>query len=146
MLHRQRCKVACCLVSTTNLGSMRTSLDRGMPWSDLYAHEQDTLLHYCEAADSLDAQTLSALAFAGSACPSNSKYLQMPERRKTEVIVTKDDGTQLVYHTNRRDALHQMLLGVGALSTDRCALLPKPLLMVLLHILSGAQLSHHLLK
>lgn len=42
----------------------------------------------------------------------------MPEKRKAEVILTKE-GTQLVYHTNRRDALHQMLLGVGVLSADR---------------------------
>ncbi len=43
----------------------------------------------------------------------------MPEKRKAQVILSKEDGTQLVYHTNRRDALHQMLLGVGVLSTDR---------------------------
>ena len=50
--------------------------------------------------------------------------VQMPEKRKAQVIVTREDGTQLVYHTNRRDALHQMMLGVGVLSTDRYALLP----------------------
>ena len=50
---------------------------------------------------------------------------QMPEKRKAQVIVTREDGTQLVYHTNRRDALHQMMLGVGVLSTDRYALLPQ---------------------
>lgn len=49
----------------------------------------------------------------------------MPEKRKAQVIVTREDGTQLVYHTNRRDALHQMMLGVGVLSTDRYALLPQ---------------------
>ena len=46
----------------------------------------------------------------------------MPEKRKAQVILTKEDGSQLVYHTNRRDALHQMLLGVGVLSTDRYAM------------------------
>ena len=47
--------------------------------------------------------------------------LQMLAKRKAEVILTKEDGTQLVYHSNRRDALYQMLLGVGVLSTDRYA-------------------------
>ena len=50
----------------------------------------------------------------------------MPEKRKAEVILTKEDGTQLVYHTNRRDALHQMLLGVGVLSTDRWGVGAQP--------------------
>lgn len=50
----------------------------------------------------------------------------MPEKRKAEVILTKEDGTQLVYHTNRRDALHQMLLGVGVLSSDRWGVSAQP--------------------
>ena len=50
-----------------------------------------------------------------------SMGVQMPAKRKAQVILTKEDGSQLVYHTNRRDALHQMLLGVGVLSTDRYA-------------------------
>ena len=49
----------------------------------------------------------------------NAMRMQMPEKAKMDVILTKVDGTQIVYHTNRRDALHQMLLGVGVLSTDR---------------------------
>ena len=59
--------------------------------------------------------------------------VQVSEKRKAQVIVTKEDGTQLVYHTNRRDALHQMLLGVGVLSTDRYALVPQPLKKPLTH-------------
>ena len=47
--------------------------------------------------------------------------MQMPARQKTEVTVRKDDGTEVVYKTNRREALHQMLLAAGVLSTDRCA-------------------------
>ena len=47
--------------------------------------------------------------------------VQMPARQKTEVIVRKDDGTEVVYKANRREALHQMLLAAGVLSTDRCA-------------------------
>ena len=46
-------------------------------------------------------------------------HVQMPEKEKVDVILTKEDGTQIVYHTNRRDALHQMLLSVGVLSSDR---------------------------
>lgn len=45
----------------------------------------------------------------------------MPPRKKARVTVTREDGQETVYHTNRRDALHQLLLGAGALSTDRCA-------------------------
>lgn len=37
------------------------------------------------------------------------------------MVITKQDGEQYIYHPNRRDALHQILLGVGALSTDRLA-------------------------
>ena len=51
-------------------------------------------------------------------CPS-LMHVQMPEKEKVDVILTKEDGTQIVYHTNRRDALHQMLLSVGVLSSDR---------------------------
>ncbi len=51
-------------------------------------------------------------------------YMQMPARQKTEVIVIRDDGTEVVYKTNRREALHQMLLTAGVLSTDRCAACP----------------------
>lgn len=43
----------------------------------------------------------------------------MPPRKKARLTVTMDDGREIVYHTNRRDALHQLLLGAGALSTDR---------------------------
>ena len=50
---------------------------------------------------------------------SNAVHMQMPEKEKMDVILTKEDGTQIVYHTNRRDALHQMFLSVGVLSTDR---------------------------
>ena len=46
-------------------------------------------------------------------------HMQMPEKEEVDVILTKEDGTQIVYHTNRRDALHQMFLSVGVLSTDR---------------------------
>ena len=45
---------------------------------------------------------------------------QMPPRKKARLTVTMEDGREIVYHTNRRDALHQLLLGAGALSTDRC--------------------------
>ena len=45
----------------------------------------------------------------------------MPVRQRAKVVITKEDGQQIVYHPNRRDALHQMLLGAGALSTDRSA-------------------------
>ncbi len=54
---------------------------------------------------------------------SMSMGVQMPAKRKAQVILTKEDGSQMIYHTNRRDALHQMLLGVGVLSTDRYAML-----------------------
>ncbi|CAK0756580.1 hypothetical protein CVIRNUC_002467 [Coccomyxa viridis] len=43
---------------------------------------------------------------------------EMPEKEKVDVILTKEDGTQIVYHTNRRDALHHMFLSVGVLSSD----------------------------
>ena len=51
--------------------------------------------------------------------PSSESHAQMPDKERVDVILTKEDGTQIVYHTNRRDALHQMFLSVGVLSTDR---------------------------
>lgn len=47
--------------------------------------------------------------------------MQTVERTKSQVTITSSKGgAQIKYHTNRRDALHQMLLGVSVLSTDRC--------------------------
>ena len=47
-------------------------------------------------------------------------YAQTKERTQSRVTVTNENGTQVVYHTSRRDALHQMLFGVSVLSSDRC--------------------------
>ncbi|CAL8462586.1 g2119 [Coccomyxa elongata] len=43
---------------------------------------------------------------------------QTTERTKSRVTITDGDGNQVVYHTSRRDALHQMLFGMSVLSSD----------------------------